>query len=124
MGRGAEEGKLNRAQAQQVAHVAMAALERPIEAGLDEVVDLAEPAQQGRQQPPSQGPVARGQGGEAFRFGERLVERPAPVQDLRQELEGDRARVADKLGHARALARRDERDTPPAASRGRRIGPH
>ena len=99
MGRGIEEGKLDRAQAQQVAHVAMAALERSIEAGLDQVVDLAEAAQQGRQQPPNQGAVARGQGRETFRFGERLVERPAPVQDLRQELEGDRARIAGWSGH-------------------------
>ena len=99
MGRRVEERELDRAQTQQIADVAMTAFERPIEASLDEVVDLTEAAQQGRQQPPDESAISGGQGRETFRFGEGLVKRPAPVQDLRQKLKGNRTWIADGFGH-------------------------
>jgi hypothetical protein len=69
----------------------------------DQVVDLAQAAQHRGDEQPREGAIARGQGAEGLVPSERFVEGPAPLQDLFQDGQRDRAGVVGLFGHGGGL---------------------
>jgi hypothetical protein len=67
----------------------LAPLQGPLDQEAEHFVDLAQPAQRGRQQQPHESPVPRIEFGEAPMLRQHVVQRLAPVEAGRQDLEGD-----------------------------------
>jgi hypothetical protein len=76
---GAQEQELGGADPQQGARGARLGLQRPFQAALDGIVDLAEPAQHGRDDQTGKGAIARLQPGQRGAGFENRVERLAAV---------------------------------------------
>ena len=104
VGRRVQEQQLAGAEAQQGLQPRLGRLERPLEAGCERGVDLAQAPQGRGDQGAREGPVAGLQPGQPGMAGQHLVECPAAAKDGTEDLPGDGTRVRGagsglRLGH-------------------------
>ena len=87
MGGRAEEHQLGGAQAQHLAAGGIGVLERPLDQGAQDFVDLAQTTHGRGKKQPDEGAIARLETGEALVTGQRIVERLALVEAGDQHVE-------------------------------------